>query len=176
MRQPLLVRQRKLPKPVQKFQILVNRIEVSEHKELVDAAVLNGKGIRVQKMPELGAPYLPVARHAIVLIDEGLHEWTKGFRLWRDSGIDTEWTMPHLAARSNSARFSGMSRAMAGASLRAPGSSTESREGIVVLDPSPGMHQDDYEASCIAAINCTNPRLTTLNCTSPVEAEPIDKA
>src|SRR5712692_5362546 len=64
MRQPILVRQRELPEPVQEFQVLVSRIEVSEHKELVDAAVLNGKGVRVQKMPELGAPYLPVARHA----------------------------------------------------------------------------------------------------------------
>jgi hypothetical protein len=59
--QPLLVRHHKSPEPVQEFQVFVDRIRARQNEEPINPAVPDGKGTRVQMMPKLRGPNLPVA-------------------------------------------------------------------------------------------------------------------
>ncbi len=55
------MRQHEISKLAFESQILINRVGFVDNEECVDTAVFNREDVLVQKMPELGAPNLPVA-------------------------------------------------------------------------------------------------------------------
>jgi hypothetical protein len=60
----------KIPKPFEQFQVHLDRICSGEKaKKLVHSTVCNWECVWIQKVPELGAPRLPLAATV-----KGLHE------------------------------------------------------------------------------------------------------